>query len=84
MILGPQALRIYKYVLVIDSILDFSPKHSVMDVQYCFNQPLALRSIKERFFYRYGVLTALTILPAVASSTLGVVGFIMLEDKDFA
>lgn len=52
-----------------------------MDMQCCFNQPLALRSIKERFFYRYVVFTALTILSAVASSTLGVVGFVMLEDK---
>ena len=69
------------YVLAIDSILDISPKHSVMDMQCCFNQSLALRSIKERFFYRYVVLTALTIMSAVASSTLGVVGFVMPEDK---
>ena len=61
-----------------------TPLFLLMFLQYYFNQALALWTVKERFFYRYRLLTAITILSAVASSVLGVLGVVMLEDKVFA
>lgn len=61
-----------------------TPLFLLMFLQYYFNQALALWTVKERFFYRYRLLTAITILSAVASSVLGVLGVLILEDKVFA
>lgn len=61
-----------------------TPLFLLMFLQYYFNQALALWTVKERFFYRYRLLTTITILSAVASSVLGVLGVLILEDKVFA
>lgn len=76
------------YLIFQDRINAFTglstPLFLLMFLQYYFNQALALWTVKERFFYRYRLLTAITLLSAVVSSALGVVGVAMLDDKVFA
>lgn len=61
-----------------------TPLFLLMFLQYYFNQALALWTVKERFFYRYKVLTVITIVSGAISSVLGVIGVVMLDDKVIA
>lgn len=61
-----------------------TPLFLLMFAQYYFNQALALWTVKERFFYRYRALTAITLASAVASSAIGVVAVVFAEDKVLA
>lgn len=61
-----------------------TPLFLLMFLQYYFNQALALWTVKERFFYRYRALSAITILSGITSSCLGVVAVVMCDDKVFA
>lgn len=61
-----------------------TPLFLLMFVQYYFNQALALWTVKERFFYRYRALTAITLASAVSSSLIGVIAVIFADDKVLA
>ena len=61
-----------------------TPLFLLMFAQYYFNQALALWTVKERFFYRYRALTAITLLSAVASSAIGVAAVVFADDKVLA
>lgn len=61
-----------------------TPLFLLMFAQYYFNQALALWTVKERFFYRYRALTAVTLASAAASSAVGIAAVCLADDKVFA
>lgn len=61
-----------------------TPLFLLMFLQYFFYQALSLWTVKERYFYRYRLLTAITIGSALLSSALGVGAVILCEDKVLA
>lgn len=61
-----------------------TPLFLLMFAQYYFNQALALWTVRERFFYRYRALAAVTLASAVASSAIGVAAVCLAEDKVLA
>lgn len=61
-----------------------TPLFLLMFLQYYVNQALALWTVKERFHYKYKVLTSITLASAVVSSALGVVAVYLAQDKVFA
>ena len=61
-----------------------TPLFLLMFAQYYFNQALSLWTVRERFFYRYRALTAVTLASAVASSAIGVLAVVYADDKVFA
>ena len=76
------------YLLFHDAINAYTglstPMFLLMFVQYYFNQALALWTVKERFFYRYRLLCAITMTSAFVSSGLGVAAMYFCDDKVFA
>lgn len=61
-----------------------TPLFLLMFAQYYFNQALALWTVKERFFYRYRALSAVTIASGVLSSGMGVIAVLFADDKVLA
>lgn len=61
-----------------------TPLFLLMFLQYYFNQALALWTVRERFFYRYRMLSVITILSGIASSCLGVAAVVICYDKVLA
>lgn len=76
------------YLLFRDAVNSFTglttPMFLLMFLQYYFNQALALWTVKERFFYRYKLLSVITMASAFVSSGLGVVAVLLCDDKVFA
>ena len=61
-----------------------TPLFLLMFAQDYFNQALSLWTVKERFFYRYRALTAVTLVSAVTSSVIGVIAVVFADDKVLA
>ena len=81
-------ILMFIYLMFQDRINAFTglttPLFLLMFLQYYFNQALALWTVKERFFYRYRLLSIITVISGAASSALGVAAVILCNDKVFA